>query len=301
MAVTRDQIFKLASAKLRQDFLELSTVPHNQLKGNQAEALLRKFLNDHLPKRFSAGSGFIIDANDNVSKQTDVLVYDAYNCPVYRTDENAGIYPSDNVAAVVEVKSVLDKARLQEANENIVAAKSLSKTKKDEDAPGPIMAHTIGCVFAFESPLKLVTLAQHQREFTAGAGGLGLHVDYICVLDRGVISLACNMPGLTTFAPLLYAGVGGPKSEGAHITYGAYEFGTAALDLFFRFLLGHLALFREIIPHPGFRWAKEFPGLKAPQVYVTSMTHVTDEREREERLNQYHEDFKARFIGEGDS
>src|SRR5437867_2123723 len=114
---SRQAIFTQASRRLRQDFQELSTVPHNQLKGDQAADLVRRFLNAHLPKRFSAGSGFVIDDRDNISKQTDVLIYDALNCPVYRADETAGIYPSDNVAAVVEVKSVLDKGKLREAHE----------------------------------------------------------------------------------------------------------------------------------------------------------------------------------------
>jgi hypothetical protein len=52
----------------------------------------------------SARAGFIIHHQDRISKQTDVVVYDALNCPVYRTSDYAGIFPADNVAAVVEVK-----------------------------------------------------------------------------------------------------------------------------------------------------------------------------------------------------
>jgi len=71
-----------------------------------------------LPKRFDAGSGLIIDPHDNLSKQTDVIIYDALNCPVYRASERAAIIPSDNVAAIVEVKSRIDKEKLREAFEN---------------------------------------------------------------------------------------------------------------------------------------------------------------------------------------
>jgi predicted dinucleotide-binding enzyme len=81
-----------------------------------------------LPKRFDVGSGFIIDGFDTVSKQTDVIVYDALNCPVYRASEDAAIFPSDNVAAVVEVKSRLDQEQLTSAFENILATKQLAKT-----------------------------------------------------------------------------------------------------------------------------------------------------------------------------
>ena len=111
--ISRQSIFEKAACKLRQDFDELSVVPHSGLKGNQAERLVKAFLKGHLPKRFDVGSGFILDHFDNVSKQTDVIIYDAFNCPVYRASDDAGIFPSDNVAAVVEVKSRLDKAWIQ--------------------------------------------------------------------------------------------------------------------------------------------------------------------------------------------
>src|SRR5206468_4172825 len=136
-------------------------------------------------------------------------------------DETAGIYPSDNVAAVVEVKSVLDKGKLREAHENIFAAKGLVKTAPAIDAPGLVHTRTLGCVFAFESPLKLETLAMHLREFTAEAG-LGQHIDYVAVLDRGVLSLACSFPGQTAFTPLQFSGAGGPLTEGAHFAVASY-------------------------------------------------------------------------------
>jgi hypothetical protein len=130
--VSRQTIFAQAARKLRQDFDELSVVPHNGLKGNEAEKLVKVFLKEHLPKRFSVGSGFIIDRSDNVSKQTDVIIYDALNCPVYRASEDAAIFPSDNVAAVVEVKSCLDKKQLILSFENILATKQLAKTPSSE-------------------------------------------------------------------------------------------------------------------------------------------------------------------------
>jgi hypothetical protein len=112
---SRQKIFAQAAKKLRQDFGELSTVPHRALKGHEAEKLVRTFLAGHLPKRFGVGSGFIIDHNDSVSKQTDVIIYDAHNCPVYRVSDDAAIFPNENVAAVVEVKARLDREKLSEA------------------------------------------------------------------------------------------------------------------------------------------------------------------------------------------
>lgn len=157
---TRQTIFSQAARKLRHDFEELSVVPHSGLKGYQAEKIIRDFLNDHLPKRFSAGAGFIIDPYDNISKQTDVVIYDALNCPVYRASDEAAIFPSSNVAAVVEVKSSLDKERLEEAFNNVLKAKQLVKYRLPE-SPFPITSQTLGCLFAFSSSLTLDKITEH--------------------------------------------------------------------------------------------------------------------------------------------
>lgn len=67
----------MAARKLRQDFETLRLIPHAGAKGSEAERLVRDFLNGHLPKRFAAGAGFIIDRREQVSKQRDVVIYDA--------------------------------------------------------------------------------------------------------------------------------------------------------------------------------------------------------------------------------
>lgn len=67
--LTRFEIFAQASKRLRAEFEALSIVPHNALKGQEAERIVRDFLNGHLPKRFAAGAGFIVDPKDNVSRQ----------------------------------------------------------------------------------------------------------------------------------------------------------------------------------------------------------------------------------------
>ena len=69
-------------------------MPHNAVKGHEAEEIVKKFLADHIPKRFAVGSGFILDPVGNISRQTDVILYDAFNCSVYRVSNEASIFPS---------------------------------------------------------------------------------------------------------------------------------------------------------------------------------------------------------------
>jgi hypothetical protein len=293
--VTRQQIFAQAAKKLRQDFGELSTVPHSALKGHEAEKIVRAFLASHLPKRFGIGSGFIIDQHDALSKQTDVVIYDAINCPVYRASEDAGIFPSDNVAAIVEVKAKLDKERLIESYENIAAAKSLAKTKPAE-LPILQTTQTFGCVFAFESSLTLRTLAEHYAAIVRDKG-LGRHIDEIVVLDRGLITLAGKPRGYE-WAPMFMEGFGGPATEGAHLGVCSHELGENSLDAFLRLLLAQLIHFRAMSSHPGFNWANMLPGGQMMVEYVGSITHATDPKIREMNLKKYTEeaveDFKKK-------
>jgi hypothetical protein len=59
-AVTRIEVFERAARKLRASFEELANVPHRGEKGSQAEEIVRRFLNEHLPRRFAAAGGFIL-------------------------------------------------------------------------------------------------------------------------------------------------------------------------------------------------------------------------------------------------
>jgi len=188
-----------------------------------------------------------------------VIIYDAYNCPVYRVSDDAAIFPNDNVAAVVEVKARLDKARLFEASENIAAVKSLAKSetpkwaepRKSEPLP---RIQTVGCVFAFESSLTMATLRSHYIEEVRSKGGLGHHTDLILVLDRGILTTAIKPPGDEWGAAFLDTLHGSKADEGLLVGAAVHEMGENSLDAFLRYLLLPLMHFRPVVPHPGFDW-----------------------------------------------
>ena len=291
--VTRIDVFERAARKLRASFEELANIPHRGEKGGQAEEIVRRFLNDHLPRRFAAAGGFILDQKDQLSKQTDVIVYDAFNCPVYRADEGAGIFPNDNVAAVVEVKSRLDADRLAEAIENIAAAKRLVKIHGDEH--GPEQWATLGCVFAFESALTLDTICEKYRELLSGTT-FGLHIDLMLVLDRGLVTLVACGPGASAWSKMMAPmGTGGAAGEGFHVGISGAELGDRSLDAFLRILVAHLSLFRHAVGHPGFDWAEMGAAGPTRVHYLTSFTEEREPAARAAKLSAYAEDFKKRF------
>jgi hypothetical protein len=256
---TRKSIFEEAARNLRRHFDELGSIPHNGSRGSEAESLIRAFLNSHLPKRFCASSGFILDAGDQVSKQTDVVVYDALHCPVFRASKDTGIFPSDNVAAIIEVKSRLTKRELKDAFEKIESVKRLSKTAPKLPA-GPTLTQTMGVVFAFTSALSLKTIAAEYVQLSKHID-IRLHPNLIVVLDRGLIAPIAKQAN--AWNPHISLDEQPPlDAEGMPIGVAGYQLGQATLDHFLRLLVSRLALFRSIISHPGFEWqapATAFP------------------------------------------
>jgi hypothetical protein len=290
--VSRQSIFEQAARKLRRDFEELSVVPHSGLKGNQAEKLVKTFLKGHLPKRFDVGSGFILDHFDNVSKQTDVIVYDAFNCPVYRTSDEAGIFPSDNVAAVVEVKSRLDKEQLILSFENILATKRLSK--RTVEAPFFITSQTLGCLFAFESAISLDKIAGHYTDWTK-KHGIGHHIDIILVLDKGTVAMWSRPQSFPHWGRYFHEGVNRQLSEGLHFALAIEELGVNSLDDFLRHLLTQLTFFRGIVDHPGFNWSSNpsFVGTKLQ--YLATITHEMDPELKKQKAERYAKEIREEF------
>jgi hypothetical protein len=285
---TRKEIFEQAAARLRADFQELVVVPHSGEKGGEAEGLLRNFLAERLPHRFDVGAGFIIDPNDKISQQTDVIIYDALNCPVYRASDRASIYPADNVAAVVEVKSRLDGRELRRAFENIESTKSLAKHPPDP----PLHAQTFGCIFAFESDLSRATLLKQYVECIRDFGFL-LHPDMLVVLDMGAITITARHPAMDSWNMVTaIEGFGGAQGEGSHFAAAYHDTRSATLDFFFRMLLTSLNTFRPFQDLDPFGALSEKVSELA---YLFSHTNETEPKKREELLKRYAREARKYF------
>src|SRR5688500_5148541 len=96
-----EEVLAAAAKQLRAEFQEIQDCnPHSAEKGAEAEGVLKRFLIDRLPKRFDVKSGIVVGMDGVVSRQCDVIVYDALNSFVYRKGPRIEILPRDNVAAV---------------------------------------------------------------------------------------------------------------------------------------------------------------------------------------------------------
>lgn len=120
------KVFRMISDKLMKDFVLSAEVNHNGNKGSYRESALKDFLvKGRLPERYGIGSGEIVGPIQNVSKQSDLIIYDKINGFSLIYSEQIQVYPIECVVGIIEVKSSLNKAEFIKALDNIKSVKSL--------------------------------------------------------------------------------------------------------------------------------------------------------------------------------
>src|SRR5688572_5877693 len=115
--------------RLVYDFDEAGLAGHPGLIGSARETPARVQLERVLPGNIGVGSGIVIDSFGGKSKQQDIVIYEKHLCPVFSINDTAEAtyYPIEGVMAVGEVKSSLDKDKLEDAFAKIDSVKSLSR------------------------------------------------------------------------------------------------------------------------------------------------------------------------------
>jgi hypothetical protein len=118
---------------------ELSRLmPHFGERGRIAEEIIKNVLSRILPKRFSLGTGIVFSADGQVSRQTDIVIYDNfYNSPLL-SEFGTCIFPVEIVYATVEVKSVLTMKELRNSMDAIMRMRSLGQ-KRHYVVPGLVI------------------------------------------------------------------------------------------------------------------------------------------------------------------
>ncbi len=255
------KLLAAAGKRLQADFESIRAVPHAGERGRETQNALLTFLNRHMPKRFTATSGFVLDPHANaVSPHLDAIIYDQLDALIFSPADDTYIIPNDNVAAVIEVKSTLSKRELTDAADHIAAAKALTKLPPlPTDVPNEHgrlqLTGTRGIVFAYSSTTSLDSIADNLLEINASRDS-DLWLDEIVVLGVGSISYCMYLPGSTH--RLHYGGKAAPQAI-PFPTYVVPEIATtpdAVLPAFMARLTNHLGFYRR---RPGVRLDSLFP------------------------------------------
>ena len=121
------KVFRGLGNKMLEDFNISAQINHPGTKGTYREDTLRKFLSEgRLPKRYGIGTGEIVGPIRNVSRQSDLIIYDELDGIALIYDNNTQVFPIECVAGTIEVKSTLTKSEFIKALENIKSVKMLA-------------------------------------------------------------------------------------------------------------------------------------------------------------------------------
>ena len=94
-------------------------ITHPTSIGTSHEGIIRRFLQKYIPKRLAVGEGFIIDQQNNPSKQCDIVIWSHLDYAPYYREGDFVILPAEAVKAVIEVKTTLDKGQIISAYKNL--------------------------------------------------------------------------------------------------------------------------------------------------------------------------------------
>ena len=121
-----ETLIKKYSTFVIKDFIQrantLKELKHELTKGELKELFVSRVLRSFLPSQFDIGSGIVVNAVSEQSRQTDILIYDNRILPPFIKEQVVGVYPAVSVIATVEIKTTLDGGELGKAEE---AAKTL--------------------------------------------------------------------------------------------------------------------------------------------------------------------------------
>jgi hypothetical protein len=109
---------------LNSQYAATRVLRHNATAGAAREQLIRDFLSNHLPELITVVSGQIIDADDNFSKQQDIVLV-LKSMPRLPFANGNDLIFQEGVVATIEIKTTLDTATIKTIGENIASVRSL--------------------------------------------------------------------------------------------------------------------------------------------------------------------------------
>ncbi len=116
-------IFSGLQQQLEGHFSMSAHIQHPGGKGARRKSAIRRLFQDYLPRRYSCGTGTLVSITGRSSYQCDIVIHDDFHQPLLLQSEDHATFAADAVFGVIEAKSTLSAEQLQNAYENIQAAK----------------------------------------------------------------------------------------------------------------------------------------------------------------------------------
>jgi len=196
-----ERLLKSAGERMRLDLSE-QLVPHKGELGTGREEIIRRFLQNYLPKRFEVSTGFLFDSTGRVSDQLDVIIANTLAAPRFETAGGKRFFPCEAVVAVGQIKSAAtSRSEFRKAFGNLESAKALDRSaggtacdirsgellNPSEDHKDQIFTFLLitGKALAQRSAQELIL--EHVLETAAHVG-----TNVVIALDKYLITFCCD-------------------------------------------------------------------------------------------------------------
>jgi hypothetical protein len=175
---------RLIAGQSRQNLNAL--VSHHGELGRITEEIIKGALERLLPKRYSIGTGIIINSNGDSSAQTDIVIYDEfYNRPLL-SEYGVHVFPVECVYATIEVKSTLDSDSLKKSVADIMRVRKIGSAKQYVVNEGPVTIKTPprSYIVGFKQSGLGKNCAEFRSKLAALLDEQNAHVHGVCILEN---------------------------------------------------------------------------------------------------------------------
>ena len=177
------------------DYNEISKqIIHAGEKGTIREDIIKEFLVQYLPQRYTIERGLIINVNGQQSNQQDLFIFDNEITPRFVNYEHVKVVPIESVRCVIEVKSILTTDELTKAFKNINFLRSFDKEYFCKEIKSEF---PFGVIFSYESQITLEKIKSILIKF-GDTNGYQNMPTMIVVLNRGAI-VSCSKEDPTNY------------------------------------------------------------------------------------------------------
>lgn len=120
--------------------------------GRYREAVLKNVISKFLPKKYSMGTGFVINTNKEITNQIDIIIYDN-SFPVLFSEGDFVVVLADSVKGIIEVKS-----SIRSTSELIDIIKNCENNAKKIEINFAQSQRMFNGIFCYECDLKFDTI-----------------------------------------------------------------------------------------------------------------------------------------------
>ena len=146
---------------------EVKAIDHRGLEGRLREIIVEQLLKPFLPGGFEIGTGKIVDSHNNLSPETDIIIYNRRILPPILYSERDGVFPIEACFYAIEVKSTITSKEIDDAINKAQRISRLKYIYGKYDASNDPIPHdiipVIPCLFAFNTDLSPDGKSEFQR------------------------------------------------------------------------------------------------------------------------------------------